>query len=200
VLKDVDRFHAVAIGPGLGRDERTQAAVREIVAECPTPIIVDADALNALAVDFSPLRARHAAGLPPAILTPHAGEYARLAGAPLGSDRVGAARELAARTHAIVLLKGPGTVIASPAGTAVVNPTDIPALAAAGTGDVLTGIITGICANGAPPAVAAATGAFVHGLAAREAGTGDELVATDLIPALHPTFTTLRAETNTLSE
>jgi ADP-dependent NAD(P)H-hydrate dehydratase / NAD(P)H-hydrate epimerase len=199
VLKDVDRFHAVAIGPGLGRDERTQAAVRQIVAECPTPIIVDADALNALAVDFAPLRARHAAGLPPAILTPHAGEYARLAGAPLGADRVGAARDLAARTHAIVLLKGPGTVIAAPAGNAVVNPTDIPALAAAGTGDVLTGIITGICANGATPFAAAATGAFVHGLAAREAGTGDELVATDLITALHPTFTALRAETNSLS-
>jgi NAD(P)H-hydrate epimerase len=198
VLKDVDRFHAVAIGPGLGRDERTQAAVRQIVAECPTPIIVDADALNALAVDLAPLRARHASGLPTAVLTPHAGEYARLAGAPLGADRVAAARELAARTHAIVLLKGPGTVIAAPSGNAVVNPTDTPALAAAGTGDVLTGIITGLCASGAMPFVAAASGAFVHGLAAREAGTGDELVATDLIPALHPTFTALRAETNSL--
>jgi NAD(P)H-hydrate epimerase len=198
VLKDVDRFHAVAVGPGLGRDERTQSAVRRIVAECPTPIVVDADALNALAVDFAPLRARHAAGLPPAVLTPHAGEYARLAGAPLGADRVAAARDLAARTHAIVLLKGPGTVIAAPDGNAVVNPTDTPALATAGTGDVLTGIIAGICASGAPPFTAAATGAFVHGLAAREAGTGDELVATDLIGALHPTFTALRAEAPTL--
>jgi NAD(P)H-hydrate repair Nnr-like enzyme with NAD(P)H-hydrate dehydratase domain len=81
-----------------------------------------------------------------------------------------------------------------------VNPTDVPALAAAGTGDVLTGIITGICASGATPFGAAATGAFVHGLAARNAGTGDELVATDHIPALHPTFTALRAETNTISQ
>ncbi len=62
VLKDVDRFHAVAIGPGLGRDERTQAAVRQIVAECATPIVVDADGLNALAVDPAPLRQRHRAG------------------------------------------------------------------------------------------------------------------------------------------
>jgi hydroxyethylthiazole kinase-like uncharacterized protein yjeF len=200
VLKDVERFHAVAIGPGLGRDERTQAAVRQIVAECTSPIVVDADALNALAVDLAPLRQRHRAGLPPAILTPHAGEYARLAGAPAGADRVAAARDLAARTDAIVLLKGPGTVVAAPDGNAVVNRTDTPALATAGTGDVLTGIIAGLLANGASPFDAAATGVYVHGRAACAAGTAPDLVATDLIGALHPTLDALRSRSDPWEE
>ncbi|HWS45079.1 MAG TPA: NAD(P)H-hydrate dehydratase [Acidimicrobiia bacterium] len=193
VLKDADRFGAVAIGPGLGRADATQHAVRSIVAECPVPVVVDADALNALAGDPAPLAARAAAERPPAILTPHAGEYARLAGVPIGSDRIAAARSLAARTRAIVLLKGPGTVVADPDGRAVVNRTDGPALAAAGTGDVLTGIIAGLLARGVPPAAAAATGAYVHGRAATAAGTGDDLVAVDLIGALHPTLEALRS-------
>jgi NAD(P)H-hydrate epimerase len=193
VCKDADRFAAIALGPGLGRDERTQAAITEIVAECATPLVVDADALNALAVDLAPLRRRRAAGLPLAILTPHAGEYARLAGAPVGADRVAAARALADRTESIVLLKGPGTVIAAPGGDAIVNRTDSAALATAGTGDVLTGIIAGLLAAGADPFAAAATGAFVHGRAATVAGTGDALVATDLISALPPTLTALRS-------
>ena len=193
VLKDVERFHAVAIGPGLGRDERTQAAVRQIVAECARPIVVDADALNALAVDLAPLRQRHRAGFPPAILTPHSGEYARLAGAPAGADRVAAARDLANRTDAIVLLKGPGTVVAAPGGNAIVNRTDTPALATAGTGDVLTGVIAGLLANGAPPFDAATSGAYVHGRAACAAGTAPDLVATDLIDALHRTLDALRS-------
>ncbi len=193
IVKDLDRFDAVAIGPGLGRDERTQAAVRALVAECPVPLVVDADALYALALDHAALEQRRAAQLPPAILTPHAGEYARLAGEPVGADRVASARALAANTGAIVLLKGPGTVIATPAGDAVVNRTDSAVLATAGTGDVLTGIITGLVANGAEPFAAACTGAYVHGYAAIAAGTGDDLVASDVIAALHPTLEDLRS-------
>jgi NAD(P)H-hydrate epimerase len=196
VMKDVDRFHAVAIGPGLGRDRGTQDAVRRVVAECRAPIVIDADALNALATDPAALAARAAAGHPPAVLTPHAGEYARLAGAPVGSDRIGAARDLAARTRAIVLLKGPGTVIAAPEGRVVINRTDTPALATAGTGDVLTGIIGGFLANGAAPFDAAATGAYVHGRAGWAAGTGDALVAVDLLGALPPTLDALRSGTD----
>jgi NAD(P)H-hydrate epimerase len=193
VLDGVHRFHALAIGPGLGREKGAQEAVRRIVAECPLPIVVDADALNALALDPDALHARRASGFPPAILTPHGGEYERLAGAAVGADRVGAARDLAARLVSVVLLKGPGTVIADPDGRAVVNRTDRPALAAAGTGDVLTGVITGLLAGGASPFTGAATGAYVHGRAAAEAGTGDELIATDLIGALHPTLDMLRS-------
>jgi NAD(P)H-hydrate epimerase len=193
LLKDVGRFHAVAVGPGLGRDHPTQAAVRRLVAECPVPIVVDADALNALALDPAPLRVRHAAGLPPAVLTPHAGEYERLAGRPVGDDRLAAARELSARTQAIVLLKGPGTVVADPEGDALINATDTPALATAGTGDVLTGIVAGLLAQGVAPMTAAATAAYVHGRAATAAGTGAQLVAGDLITALPPTLNALRS-------
>jgi ADP-dependent NAD(P)H-hydrate dehydratase / NAD(P)H-hydrate epimerase len=193
VLDGVGRFRAVAIGPGLGRDPRTQTAIGRIVAECPVAIVVDADGLNALAADAAPLRVRHTAGLPLAVLTPHAGEYERLAGEPVGEDRVGAARKLAARTNAVVLLKGPGTVIAHPHGDAVINRTDSPALATAGTGDVLTGIIGGLIADGAAPYLAAATGAHLHGLAAHVAGTAPDLVASDLIAALHPTLELLRS-------
>ncbi len=112
VLAGIERFRSVALGPGLGRADGTVAAVRRLVAECPRAIVVDADALNALAAEPEALLARRAAGFPPAILTPHAGEYARLAGADLGPDRVAAARDLAARLQSVVLLKGPGTVVA----------------------------------------------------------------------------------------
>jgi NAD(P)H-hydrate epimerase len=193
VAKDAERFHAVVIGPGLGRDERTQNAVQRIVAECPVPLVIDADALNALAIDPAPLAARHSAGLAPAVLTPHAGEFARLAGESVGMDRVESARMLAARTHAIVVLKGPGTVIAAPTGEAFVNRTDSPALATAGTGDVLSGIIGGLVASGVAALRAAASGVYIHGRAAAAAHTGSELVATDLIEALPSTLEALRA-------
>jgi len=193
VMADIERFRAIAIGPGLGRDAETQDAIRRLAAACPLPLVLDADGLNALAADPEALRARRAAGFPPAILTPHAGEYARLAHKAVDADRVVAARDLAARLDAIVLLKGPGTVVAAPDGRAVVNRTDRAALATAGTGDVLTGVIAGLLAAGAAPFDAAATGAYVHGRAATVAGTGDDLVATDLIGALHPTLDALRS-------
>jgi NAD(P)H-hydrate epimerase len=193
VLAEVERYRAVAIGPGLGRRDDTQRAVRRIVAECPVPVVVDADGLNALAADPAPLRERRASGHPPAILTPHAGEYARLASKSVGGDRVESARDLANRLDAVVLLKGPGTVIAMPDGRAVVNRTDGPALATAGSGDVLTGVITGLLAAGVAPFDAAATGAYVQGRAVRAAGTGEDLVAPDLVRALHPTLDALRS-------
>jgi ADP-dependent NAD(P)H-hydrate dehydratase / NAD(P)H-hydrate epimerase len=179
VLKAVDRFRALVVGPGLGRDDRTAAAVRRIVAEAAIPLVLDADGLNALDGDVAPLRARTA----PAVLTPHAGEYVHLAGEKVGPDRVAAARRLSERAHAVVLLKGPGEVIAHPRGGAAINTTGGPWLATAGTGDVLSGIIGGFLARGAKSFWAATGGAFTHGRAADVAGhTG--LVAGDLIPAL----------------
>lgn len=196
VLKEIDRYHALAIGPGLGREMPTQAAVRRLVAEASVPIVVDADALNALATDTAPLRVRHAANFPRAVLTPHEGEYERLAGRPVGADRIEAARALARATESVVLLKGPGTVVAAPSGLTAVNPTDSAALASAGTGDVLTGIIGGLLAAGVQPFEAACTGAYVHGRAASAAGTGPGLVASDLITALPPTLGALRSGTD----
>jgi NAD(P)H-hydrate epimerase len=192
VLKEVARYRVVAIGPGLGRDPATQAAVRAIVGEADAPLVIDADALNAIAVDPSVLHARHAAGRPDVVLTPHAGEYERLAGRPVGDDRIAAARGLAEELHAIVLLKGPGTVIGTPWGAAVVNPTDGPALATAGSGDVLTGVIAGLIARGVAPFPAASTGAYVHGVAAEVAPDAPDIVASDLVAALPRTLRELR--------
>ena len=192
VLDDLTRFRALAIGPGLGRDPLTQAAVRRIIAEADVQVVIDADALNAIAVDPSALRARRSAGLPLAVLTPHGGEYARLAGRPIGDDRVAAARGLARDLDAIVLLKGPGTVIAAPDGYAIVNRTGGPPLATAGTGDVLTGIIAGLLAQGVGPFDAAATGAYIHGRAADAAPATPDIVASDVVRALPRTLHQLR--------
>jgi ADP-dependent NAD(P)H-hydrate dehydratase / NAD(P)H-hydrate epimerase len=188
VLDGIDRFRALAIGPGLGRDAATRRAVQRIVSEAPCRIVVDADALVALGEDRGPLERRRANGHPAPVLTPHAGEYERLAGRPVGDDRLAAARALAHDTGAVVLLKGPGTVIAGPDGDAVVNTTGGAMLATAGTGDVLTGVIGGLLAHHCEPFRAAAAGAWLHGTAAEQAGTGDGLVASDLIAALPRTL------------
>ena len=154
--------------------------------------VVDADALTVLADDESPLaaRARGDDGAR-AVLTPHDGEFARLAGRAPGEDRATAAWELATRLHAVVLLKGPSTVVADPDGRVAINPTGSPALATAGTGDVLTGIIAALLARGAPPFEAAAAGAYLHGLAADVAGTAPGLVAGDVVDALPRTLRVL---------
>ena len=179
VLDHLDRFRALAIGPGLGRSPTTAAAVRRIVAGARLPAVVDADGIHAVGDDPALLRIRSDA----TILTPHEGEYAALRGGPPGPDRLAAARALAADSGAIVLLKGPGTVVAAPDGRACICPTGGPWLATAGTGDVLTGVITGLLARGLEPFEAAAAGAFVHGLAADAAGhTG--LMAGDLVSAI----------------
>jgi len=192
VLKEVDRYRALVVGPGVGRDPAAQTAARRIIAEANVEIVVDADALNAIAVDPAALRVRHAAGLPLAVLTPHAGEYERLAGKPVGADRVESARELARELHAVVLLKGPGTVIAAPDGDAVINVTGTAALATAGTGDVLSGVIAALLAQGVDPFAAAATGAYVHGRAATAADSSPDIVASDLVLALPRTLALLR--------
>jgi hydroxyethylthiazole kinase-like uncharacterized protein yjeF len=182
------RFKALAVGPGLGRAPETAAAVARIVAEAEIPLVIDADALDALAKDAEPLARRAAAGHPLSVITPHDGEYARLAGRPPGDDRVGAARDLANRLGVIVLLKGPATVVANPHGHATINTTGGPELATAGTGDVLTGIVAALLARGASPFEAAAAAAWIHGRAASQAGTAPGLVAGDLVDALPPTL------------
>jgi NAD(P)H-hydrate epimerase len=174
LLADVGRFASVAVGPGLGGagDPDLQFVVRTVVAEARPPMVLDADGLNALAGDFTSLQARRTMGAP-IVLTPHAGEYQRLMGAPVGGDRLAAARALAERSGAVVLLKGPGTVVAGPDGAVALNPTGGSALATAGSGDVLTGIIAGFLARGLDAFRAAAAAAWVHGR------TADLLVETD---------------------
>ena len=181
VLAIADRFGAVVLGPGLGRDDATTAAVRKLVRDLDHPLVLDADALHALSGigDGDALVRERAA---PTILTPHDGEFAQVTGAAPGDDRIDAARGLAARTESVVLLKGPTTVVAAPDGRVRVNPTGGPSLATAGSGDVLAGMIGAFCAQGMKVFDAAAAASFVHGRAADHAGhTG--LIAGDL-PAM----------------
>lgn len=160
-LAAVGRVQSWVVGPGLGTDE---AGARELVFALDTdlPVLVDADALTILSAHPELLENRTA----PTVLTPHAGEFQRLAGHPPGEDRVAAARSLADALGATVLLKGNVTVIADPGGPVYLNPAGQSWAATAGSGDVLSGVIGALLASGLPPAEAAAAAAFVHARAA----------------------------------
>jgi ADP-dependent NAD(P)H-hydrate dehydratase / NAD(P)H-hydrate epimerase len=166
------RVQAWVVGPGLGTDE-TGAAALWFALETDLPVLVDADGLTILAAHPDLLASRRA----PTVLTPHAGEFARLAGAPPGDDRVGATRKLADALGATVLLKGNVTVIADPGGPVYLNPAGQSWAATAGSGDLLSGMIGALLAAGLPAAEAAAAGAFVHAhaaaLSAADPGPGD---------------------------
>ena len=148
VLADLHRYHALVIGPGLGRDDYVVAAVRAAVVDAELPVVVDGDGLFAMA--WNPdgavplLRRRRDA----TVLTPHDGEYGLLTGHRPPADRIAAARDLAMDTRSVVLLKGPTTVVAAPAGDVRVINTGDARLATAGTGDVLAGIIGALLASG----------------------------------------------------
>ena len=173
---------AIALGPGLSRNEETMAFVRELLLAVEKPFVVDADALFALKDHTSLLRKRKS----PVILTPHAGEFAALTGgtaADADMYRVSAARDAARRFKSVVVLKGAPTITAGPGGTAYVNSTGNPGMATIGSGDVLTGLISGFMAQGITPENSALAGVFVHGLAgdvaARRLGMRS-LFATDI--------------------
>lgn len=155
------RVQAWVVGPGLGTDENSFAALT-FALDTDLPVVVDADALTMLAA-HPDLVAKRAA---PTVLTPHAGEFARLAGSSPGEDRVAAARRLADAFGATVLLKGNVTVIASPSRATYLNPAGGAWAATAGSGDVLSGMIGALLASGLPPVEAAAAAAFVHARAA----------------------------------
>jgi ADP-dependent NAD(P)H-hydrate dehydratase / NAD(P)H-hydrate epimerase len=166
------RVQAWVVGPGLGTDE-TGAAALWFALNTDLPVLVDADALTILAAHPDLVANRKA----PTVLTPHAGEFARLAGGPPGDDRVGATRKLADALGVTVLLKGNVTVIAEPGGRVYLNPAGQSWAATAGSGDVLSGIIGALLAAGLPTAEAAAAAAFVHAraaaLSAADPGPGD---------------------------
>ena len=160
----------VAMGPGVGRSFETASLMRALAKHLDRPLVVDADGLFALCQEPQALLSRQA----PTVLTPHPGEAAALLGCrpeQVNGDRVGAARSLAETTGAVVLLKGAASVAASPEGHVIVNPTGGPGLAAAGTGDVLLGLVAAFLAQGAPALEAAALAAWLHG------DSADRLVA-----------------------
>jgi NAD(P)H-hydrate epimerase len=175
----------LAIGPGLGRHEETAAAVRAVIEKAECPLVIDADALYALA-GYTDMLADCAA-LP--VLTPHPGEMARLTDLSIqavNADRVQVARHAAAEWGCIVVLKGARTVVAFPDGEVYINTTGNAGMATGGTGDVLTGIIAALIAQGLSSHDAAVAGVYIHGLAGDIAAASGMIgmAATDLIKAL----------------
>ncbi len=179
-LLDDGRRTTWVCGPGLGL-EAARASLPKLLA-AGRQVVADADALGAYAGNPEALRGA-------AVLTPHEGEFAKLFGPP-GPDRLQAARAAAVRVGAVVLLKGSDSVIAAPDGRAAINGTGTPALATAGSGDVLSGLIAALLAGGLPPWEAACAGAWLHGRAGESLGLG--LVAEDLPPMIARTMQQLR--------
>ncbi|MEO6821875.1 MAG: NAD(P)H-hydrate epimerase [Candidatus Nanopelagicales bacterium] len=194
-------------GPGRGTDEDARRAALEALAS-EVVVVLDADALTLLA-GHDDVRAAVRTRLAPTVLTPHAGEFARLGGADPGRDRIGAVRGLAANLRAVVLLKGSATVVADPEGTTYVSNNAPPELATAGSGDVLSGIVGSLLAHAqaqserhgtqlsdASAAALAAAAAYVHGLAGSvAASSGRPVAAVDVVAAVPAAVARLRAAT-----
>lgn len=186
------RFNAALIGPGYGVGTQTREAVRAILdKDCAA--VLDADALTSFETEPQDLFLLIAEREQPVVLTPHAGEFARLFPDLTEADRLTAARLAAARSRAVVVLKGPDTVIAEPGGRAAINANASPWLATAGSGDVLSGIICACLAQSVPAFEAAAMGVWLHSEAGNVAGPG--LTAEDLEPALKPVIARLVEKT-----
>jgi ADP-dependent NAD(P)H-hydrate dehydratase / NAD(P)H-hydrate epimerase len=177
---------AVALGPGLPTGAGMAAFVARLVRECALPLVIDADGLNHLAADATPLQGARG----PRVLTPHPGEMARLCGRPTAevqADRLGTARAFAATSGAVVCLKGARTVVAAPDGRAWINPTGNSGMGSGGTGDVLCGMLGALLAQGVEAVDAARLAVFAHGragdLAAVKRGEAG-LIAGDLLDSL----------------
>jgi len=179
---------AMAIGPGLTVQAETAALVRDVLSWDGFPVVVDADALNALSGNPEYLRKRRGE----TVLTPHPGEMARLLDSSTSmvqGDRVGAALSCSSRSDCVVVLKGAGTVVAAPDGRFFINPTGNPGMATAGAGDVLTGMIGALLARGEDALTSALASVYLHGVAgdlAAEALTQHSLTAVSILDNIGP--------------
>lgn len=180
VVTSLDRFQSLVIGPGLSRDDATVSCARELIRSAPVPTVVDGDGLFALGADRAGCAALLRERVWPTVLTPHDGEFSLLVGEKPGPDRIQSARQLAAQLQVVVLLKGAATVVAEPSGHVLVVTSGDQRLATAGTGDVLSGIIGSLLAQGVPAFHAAAGGAWIHGQAGM-LGFQRGLIASDLL-------------------
>jgi ADP-dependent NAD(P)H-hydrate dehydratase / NAD(P)H-hydrate epimerase len=172
------RVQSWVVGPGLGTDDAAMGLLTDVLRS-DLPVIIDADAITLAARAPGLVHGRSA----PTVITPHDREFARLAG-DVGADRIGAARRAADEFRAIVLLKGNATVVAEPGGRAFVNPTGTPWLGTAGSGDVLSGLIGSLLAARLEAPLAAAVGAFLHGVAGQIAASDGPPSAVDVLGAL----------------
>jgi ADP-dependent NAD(P)H-hydrate dehydratase / NAD(P)H-hydrate epimerase len=186
VLRAFDSAAAGVLGPGLGRDPGSIELAREAAGAIEAPLVVDADGLNAFAGQLERIAAREA----PTILTPHAGELGRLLGrdsAEISARRLASAREAARASRAVVVLKGDDTIVTDGERVAV-NEIPAPALATAGTGDVLSGMTAAMLARGLDPFAAACAAAFAHARAGRDAaeriGAAESVIAGDVIDSI----------------
>jgi len=176
----------VVLGPGAGRSDETRELIRGLASSLEQPLLIDADGLNALGTDLELLRGHDR----PVVLTPHAGELGRLLGctsAEIEAARLESARRAAREAGAIVVLKGADSIVTDGERVAV-NALASPALATAGTGDVLSGTIAALIARGIEPFQAACAGVYAHAragaIAARRVGVVESVIATDVIEAL----------------
>ena len=186
VLRAFDGVAAGVLGPGLGRDPGSVELAREAIGAIEAPLVLDADGLNAFAGDLGAIAAREA----PTVLTPHAGELGRLLerdSDEIAGHRLASAREAAEAAGAVVVLKGDDTIVVDGRRVAV-NTLPAPALATAGTGDVLSGICAAFLARGLEPFAAACAAVLAHARAGREAarrlGSAESVIATDVIEAI----------------
>ena len=190
VIEAAETMQALAIGPGIGRRPETGRLLSEVVARVKAPLVIDADGLNLLAENLEALAGRPG----PTVLTPHPGEAARLLGYSIDeveNNRLDAMAELSKRYGAVVVLKGAQTVTTEPNGQRTLNPTGNSGLAKGGSGDVLTGLITGLLAQGCAPGEAARLGVFLHGMAADVAAEKNSprgMLPSDVIEALGTAF------------
>lgn len=189
-LPEQDKYAAIGVGPGLGTNELTTTALHQLIEQSDKPMVIDADALNILAKNqewFELLPAN-------TILTPHPKEFERLFGATNNSlDRLKLAREKAQQYNIIICLKGAHTAVALPDGTIWFNTTGNSGMATGGSGDVLTGIITGLLSQGYQPARAALIGVYLHGLAGNMAAVNslESMIAEDIIQHIGPAYVKL---------
>jgi NAD(P)H-hydrate epimerase len=186
IEKRLDWADVVVIGCGMSRNKETQELIRTVIRTCKKPLVVDADALNALADDTGTLTVRKT----PTILTPHHGEFSRLTGISADEIRrngISIAAQFAQQYHATLVLKGAPTVIAGPDGSVYVNSTGNPGMSTAGSGDVLTGIIASIAGQGCRAVKAATIGVYIHGasgdMAAAEKGIHG-MIAGDIVESI----------------
>ena len=186
----LERANVVAIGPGLSRNPQTIKLIHQLSAEIKLPKVIDADGLNALSEKRELLDQLDSQ----TILTPHPGEMARLLDCSpqkVESDRIGVAQEFAQKHNLTLVLKGVPTIVVSSSGEVYINSTGNPGMATAGMGDVLTGAIAGLLAQGLNPVDAAVLGVYLHGLAgdiAAETVGESGLIARDVLRMLPKTL------------
>jgi hydroxyethylthiazole kinase-like uncharacterized protein yjeF len=190
IMSKVKSVQVLALGPGLSRDEHTQKLILKVIAHCPVPMVIDGDAITALAQNISILQKNTA----PKVLTPHPGEMANLTGLRkdlIEKSRKKIAGDFARNYHCTLVLKGHQSIVASAKGELYVNSTGNVGMATAGSGDVLTGMIAAFLVQGLHPYDAAKLGVYLHGLAgdlAAKEKTAISLIATDIIEKIPAAF------------